>query len=258
MLKIFSGKIFVIFIFSMSVFIRPEKIFSQLIPMPVTLEMMGETLEKYAYDFAGAMGFASSIGLSWSVPYMGQLVDMPPHWGLGLAVGTTTLKFDNLNRISEGIFGMRLNSDIMGKQFLSYYALEGRIGGFQNMPFDIGVKWGWLPSIPLADSFSLESLEYGADIRFALSQDWGYFPGVFLGIELDRTSGGISHDSAELIDKAIQTNGATSAMFYEAWVIDAKVGVAKTFYQPAITIFAGVKVGVSIAKAGYSITGDDI
>ncbi|GMO46967.1 MAG: hypothetical protein Ta2B_28800 [Termitinemataceae bacterium] len=228
------------------------------------LKEIGDELSGFSDNYAGMAGFMASLGLTWSQLYIGQLVDMSPNWGLGLSFGGTTLKLDHIDVLSEGLTGSQINHDFLDKLVMPSYVLEARIGGFNWVPFDIGIKWGWLPTVPImADDFSVENINYGIDFRYALSRDWGYFPAISIGFEIDREEGKVSHSSIDsIVDSSgttvITTDDATTFITYEAWVIDFKLGVAKTFFYPSISIFAGLKAGASFTKSGYIIQGNNI
>ncbi|GMO23205.1 MAG: hypothetical protein Ta2B_02330 [Termitinemataceae bacterium] len=226
---------------------------------PLTLKDVGDELKGYAKDMAGSAGFLSSIGLSWSQQYIGQLIDQPPHWGAGLSVGLVSLKMDHLSKISEMILGQKLEDRLFDKQFLPTYVIETRIGGLGRLPFDFGAKWGMIPSMGLfKNDVKYGVTHWGFDFRYAILEGWGNRPALMAGIEFDRVKGGVSRDAPDIIDNVIHTNGGTSTLSFETYNIDAKAGISKTFFQPSITIFAGIKAGVSIAKAGYSIVGEDM
>jgi hypothetical protein len=219
------------------------------------LRELSNDLSDIADDVAGALPFMATIGLNWADNYIGQLVDIPPHWGIGLTVGATTLKIDRLNALLSK-FGYESDDSFSSKQLLPAYVLETRIGGFKGYPFDIGVKWGWLPYMPLFNnSINYESVIYGVDFRWELMTDRPMFPGLSVGLEIDRATGGLRRDASLTIPtsalSSINIQGGTAGVVWEAWVFDLKLLVSKKFWVPRLNVFGGLRLGVAITKTGY-------
>ena len=107
--------------------------------------------EGFAGGVAGALPLNSTIGLNWSDAYIGQLFEMPPHFGVGLTVGVSTIPYSAIVGVLD-TFGIKgdLESE-PGFQYIQQfglpfpaYAFDARIGGF-IFPFDLGFKFGFLP-----------------------------------------------------------------------------------------------------------------
>jgi hypothetical protein len=223
-----------------------------------TLSELSSDLSELAQDMAGASAFMATIGLNWADAYIGQLIDFPPHWGIGLTLGATTLKLDNLNTLL-GKFGYESAEILSSNQLLPAYIIEARLGGIRNAPFDIGVKWGWLPYTPLfADSINYEVNVYGLDFRWQLFQDRFNFPAISIGLEIDRATGGLRRASSLTVARNggddIIINGGTAGVVWDAWVFDLKLMVSKKFWQPRLDIFGGLRLGAAITKTGYQFT----
>jgi hypothetical protein len=226
-----------------------------------TLGELSSDLSDSAEDMAGALPFMATIGLNWADSYIGQLVDVPPHWGVGLTAGTTTLKLDHLNTLLSK-FGYKSDDGFSSKQLLPAYVVEARIGGFNNAPFDIGIKWGLLPYMPLFnDSINYESCIYGIDFRWELIADRYMFPSLSIGLEIDRATGGLRRDVSLAIPTAsaynITIQNGTVGVIWEAWVFDLKLMISKKFWEPRLTVFGGLRLGAAITKTGYQFTGGD-
>jgi hypothetical protein len=243
------------FVIAVVFFLSPIRGFAQ---QPLTLSELSSDLSELAPDMAGASAFMSTIGLNWADAYIGQLVDIPPHWGIGFTLGATTLKLDNLNTLI-GKFGYESDKGFGSKQLLPAYIIETRLGGLKGAPFDIGVKWGWLPYTPLfADSINYEVNVYGLDFRWQLFQDRFYFPSISIGLEIDRATGGLRRAGSLTVTRNgsddIIINGGTAGVVWDAWVFDLKLTVSKKFWQPRLTIFGGLRLGAAITKTGYQFT----
>ena len=235
--------------------INPMRSFAQLI----SAQDVADDLKELSDDMSGAAPFMASIGLDWGDTYIGHLIDITPHWGMGLTVGATTLKQDKLNALLEH-FGYESDDGFMDKQLLPAYVVNLRIGGFRTAPFDIGVKWGWLPYVPIfKNEISYESVVYGLDFRWEVVRDWGIRPSMSIGFEVSRATGGLRAKSTQELDGGdvkIKTSGdATIGPVWEAWVFDAKLQIAKKFWEPRFTVFGGARVGAALTRTGYQISG---
>jgi hypothetical protein len=239
------------------VLIKPESGFAQT---PVKARDIADDLKEFSDDMSGALPFIASMGLLWADTYIGPLIDITPHWGIGIATGATTLKLDKLNALLEN-FGYQADDGFMDKQLLPAYMLNVRLGGFRTTPFDIGVKWGWLPYMPIfKNDISYEAVIYGLDFRWEVVPDWGYSPSVSVGLEVNRATGGLRSKSAQTLEvngpvQIVTSGGATIGPVWEAWVFDAKLQVARKFWEPRFTAFGGVRAGVALVRTGYQIAG---
>ena len=233
-----------------------------------SLTNLANKLESLTVDLGGAMSFASSMGLGWSNATIGPLIDIPPHGGIGLTLGATSLKVGKLQKFSRVFFGDAASSErfkeLFGEKiFLPSYVIEARIGGFRTFRFDIGLKGGYIPSVPLyKESTSYEMMIFGGDLRFRILPDWGIQPGLSLGIEVDYVGGGFSSNINNTFTSTggdlVTGAGAKGEIRWSAWTFSAKFAMSKTFWEPPITIFAGLKGGVSLTNTVYKITGDNI
>jgi hypothetical protein len=236
-------------------FVKSAPVFAQV----VSARDVADALEEFSDDMSGALPFMATIGLDWSDAYIGQLIDITPHWGIGISTGATTLKLDKLNALLD-YFGYQADDGFMDKQLLPAYALNARIGGFRTAPFDIGIKWGWLPYLPIfKNDISYEAVVYGIDFRWEVMRDWGVRPSMSVGFEVTRASGGLRSKSATIMSGGgvtITTAGdATIGAVWEAWIFDAKLQIAKKFWEPHFTVFGGLRAGAALARTGYQIIG---
>jgi hypothetical protein len=243
------------------IFFKPTYGFAQT---PVPIQDIADDLNEFSDDMSGAASFMATIGLGWSDTYIGQLIDITPHWGIGVTAGATTLKLDKLNILLEN-FGYQTDDEFMDKQLLPAYTVNTRIGGFRTAPFDIGIKWGWLPYVPIfKNDISYESVVYGLDFRWEVMRDWGIRPSISIGFEVSRATGGLRAKSSSEFSAGsteIKTSGdATIGPVWEAWVFDAKLQIAKKFWEPRFIAFGGLHVGAALTKTGWQIagTGSDI
>ncbi|GMO46964.1 MAG: hypothetical protein Ta2B_28790 [Termitinemataceae bacterium] len=221
------------------------------------VSQIGDKVKDYSDDIGGAISSMSSIGLAWSKIYTGPLIDIPIHFGIGFSLGASTIKMQNIEPVANEIMGAELNHDIADKLFLPSYVLDFRIGGFRYVPFDLGVKWGYLPTVPImANDVKYECLQFGTDIRFSLVQEWARIPAISLGAGLDYINGALTHDGQMEID--VISGASETSLKFETYMITGKLGVSKTFFEPFITIFAEFKAGVAFGKAGYLFRGENL
>jgi hypothetical protein len=235
-------------------FFNPTRGFTQ---QPLTLPELSEELSNLATDIAGTVPFMASIGLDWEDTYIGQLADFPPHWGFGLTIGATTAKIDTINALLSK-FGYESDDGFVSKQILPAYVAELRLGGFNRLPFDVGLKFGLLPYVPIfADSINYEASVYGLDFRWRTFEERYSFPAISIGVEVDRVTGGLRRNINSMIAMPVDDiviNGGTAGVVWEAWIFNLKLTAAKNFWDPRITIFGGMLLGAAITKTGYQFT----
>jgi hypothetical protein len=139
------------------------------------IDAIKSSVETFSEKMALALPFNSTIGLNWSDSYIGMFTSIPPHLGIGVTAGFTTIDFDSINKLL-GAFGQQLPS-IDSLSFiedtgfpLPGYTIDARIGGL-ILPFDVGIKFGYIPQNALNRLFediNLSQMLIGADIRYAL------------------------------------------------------------------------------------------
>jgi hypothetical protein len=229
--------------------------------------------QSFADAVANTLPFNASVGLNWSDAYIGQLLAVPPHFGVGVTVGATTIPTESISGVLTAL-NISLPAEV--DQFTAYgipipaYTVDGRIGGFL-LPFDIGVKVGYIPTgfieQQLGVPIDVDYLLVGADVRFALLQEniilpsisigAGYtfmkgavsVPGVFGGnIDITSITPGDGHTYAlSLTDPALKFTWATN-------VIDLKVQVSKSLLIVTPYLGAGASYGISSAGGGVTST----
>jgi hypothetical protein len=234
-----------------------------------------DAANQFALDVANSLPFNASIGLNWSDAYIGQLLDVPPHFGVGAALGATTIPTETVTTMLTSLPGVTIPADI--SRYLAYgvpipaYTVEGRIGGFL-LPFDIGVKVGYIPPGTLASMGIPVDVNYllaGFDVRYALLKDSGFIPAVsvgggytfmqgsvgiagILGEDVDVGSFSIPGDPSSphvfsFSDPAVNFNWYTN-------VIDLKAQVSKSLLIFTPYLGLGGSYGISGAGGGLTST----
>ncbi|MDR0383341.1 MAG: hypothetical protein LBH50_05085 [Spirochaetaceae bacterium] len=224
------------------------------------LKTLSDALNDFSKDITGALPLMATVGLNWPDSYVGQLVDIPPHWGAGITVGLTTLKIDKLNYLLSQL-GYRSDDSFASKQLMPAYTIETRVGGLKSLPFDIGLKWGWLPYIPLFnDSINYESCVFGLDFRWELVADRFMFPAISLGFEVDRATGGLRRKGSLTVKSGsddITVKNGMAGVYWETWAFYLKLTASKRFWEPRLTVYGGLRTGASLTRTGIKFTDGD-
>jgi hypothetical protein len=207
----------------------------------------------FSEDLAKALPFNSALGLNWSDAYIGKVTD--GHFGAGISVGVTTMGMSSIQRLVTS-FGTDISLD-WNKMPIPAYAIEGRVGGF-FLPFDIGLKFGILPSINMF-GISLDYLQVGGDLRYAILDgiDNPELPNVSLGFGVSYLKGGIvtSADTSQTIsfgnNDSIRLGDAAVNLEWNTVSLDLKAQISKTF--AIVTPYLGLGGSYAFSSAGYSV-----
>jgi hypothetical protein len=230
------------------------------LPPTYTFDQFQSAFKDFASGVASALPLDSSVGLNWSDAYIGQF----PHFGIGATVGAATVPFSAVNKAITA-FGGTVPSNL---GFLSSvgiplpaYTIDLRIGGF-SLPFDIGLKFGYLPPDAFSGSFKADYLLVGGDIRYALLKDKGFTPGLSVGVGYTYMRGTVSLPgvlsgpidiSNVTFGGQTYTLGFTDPSLRFAWdtnVIDLKLQLSKNLLLITPYVGAGLSYGISHAGGG--------
>jgi len=232
------------------------------------LEDLKDKVDDFTDALAQSLPFNSTMGLNWSDAYIGQLFALPPHFGVGVSTGFTTMNFGCLNGLLE-MFGVDLPDNVnIGGFTLPGYTVEARIGGF-ILPFDIGVKFGYLHFTPdfingllstdIPD-FTMDYLLVGADIRYALIKGKTFPFKLSVGGGFNYLKGGISMPvpgmdelSFKIIDnRTLIIPTPTLGLNWETKSLDLKAQASIKVL--VITPYLGLGASYAWSTAGYGIT----
>ncbi|MFP4152749.1 MAG: DUF6588 family protein [Alkalispirochaeta sp.] len=259
-----SNRMFVVLIVAAVVFAAPVAAEEEF-----TLEEFEESFDTFSGEFAKSVPMNSMIGLNWSDAYIGQLLGVPPHFGVGVTTGVTTipgsvfinlvddLGVDTSGGVGDlGAFGVPIPG----------YAVDARAGGF-ILPFDVGVKVGLIPSIKLGD-VEAEYTNVGFDVRYAVL-DGGILPKVSVGVGYNYLNGRISTPlgigDTEITSISADADGDGTDETYtlvvedpdldfgwQANVFDFKVQASKSFLIIEPHIGLGAAVGSATTTTGLT------
>lgn len=215
----------------------------------VDLDVFKDGLHAFLDDINLSLPDSTLSGVTWSDAYIGQLIGVPPHFGVGLATGVSRFRVVGLAETLELV-----GSDLpVNELVFPTIALEGRIGGF-ILPFDIGVRFGFLPEVQIKD-IGLKYLHYGADIRYALLKQNLVLPNISLALGYYGTSGALSYvfNQAEItkVNGLTSTNDETLAIDFQTNVIDGRLQVSKSFL--VVTPYAGFGLSYDITDSSYTL-----
>jgi hypothetical protein len=239
----------------------PVVIFLLFSLSPAFAQSFSGQVEDFAATMSEALPFAASVGLNWSTPYIGQFVGNPLHFGVGVTAGSVFMNNGEVAELAE-TFGVTIDGAAGGKQWLPVYAASARMGGLGGLPFDIGLKAGGLPEIPLWGTHNYRMMLIGADVRFRLYLS-GYGGAVIsIGGGYDRFEGSVSATMGTLSPeiknelqnlakgKTITAEETPMHLTWESNVIKAKI----LFLQPIAflnsSFFGGAELGIGFNKAG--------
>ena len=230
-------------------------VFSQN-PSSPSLDSLQDAAHSFSTNLALSLPFNANMGLNWSDAHIGKF----PHFGVGVSGGFSTM---NIGIFKEMFNKFDLNlPDILFKFAglpIPGYTVEGRISGF-SLPFDIGVKFGYLPMSP----GSFEKFDYllaGGDIRYAVLKGSAVVPTISIGMGYNYMSGalGIKAEKDAFFNYTDlngnnQTLTLTAPVITLPWstsALDFKVQISKS--TEAVTPYLGVGASFGFSKAGYRV-----
>lgn len=210
-------------------------------------------LNAFAEKTPAALPLAASAGIDWSNAYIGQLIDTDfpfIHLGVGVSLGATT--------IPEKAIGPLLAAIGVSKSQaapLPFAVANARIGGL-ILPFDIGLKVGFLPAaLQKVDVYDFTYQNFGADFRYNLIKSDILMPDISVGAGFNFLKAGIGVTLGEAqtysnpYNSAILTVGAPQlAVDLEATSFEAKAQVSKTLLY-LLTPYVGATLGMGSAKS---------
>ncbi|MDR2900592.1 MAG: hypothetical protein LBV20_03615 [Treponema sp.] len=206
-------------------------------------------INAFSAEMAETLPFNSALGLSWSDAYIGNF----PHFGVGAFAGASLMDATTVMNLLDD-FDISVPFDINSIP-LPAAGAEARLGGL-IIPFDIGLKLGWLPAIDLPNS-SFDYFMVGADIRYAIMKGNIILPKITLGVGYNymqgdiKTSmdGGMSYD----IDSyTISVSDPEVNLKWSTQVVDVKLQVSKNLFF--VTPSVGIGASYSWSEAGYNVS----
>lgn len=234
-------------------------------PGEITVDDFSDAFSGFSEATAQSLAFNSNIGLSWSDAYIGKLIGIPPHFGVGVTGGFTMVPAEGITALFETL-DVSLPSvvgdlvDRFAGVPIPAAMIEGRIGGI-GLPFDLGLKVGTLPAGMKVFEMGVEYLNVGADVRFALVKENLILPDISIGAGYNYLSGYIfAANPIGDFSMDIQVGSDTRTLSFETgdvgfgWtshVIDLKAQVSKSLLIFTPYLGAGVSYARSQAGGGF-------
>jgi len=216
-----------------------------------TLSDFNDGLDTFLGEINTALPDNAVVGGTWSDAYIGQLIGIPPHFGVGIAAGVSRFPTTGFSDAMEAT-GTKLPIDSL---ILPNFGAEGRVGGF-ILPFDIGFRVGMMPETELS-GVKVNYLHYGADVRYAVIKGNLVLPKVSVGVGYYHTDGSLSFPlQAGSLFPAIDpsfTEGKNLdlGLDFATDVFEAKAQVSKTLL--IVTPYAGLGVSMALSESSYNI-----
>ena len=211
------------------------------IPATFDTENISAGLDDFTFSLIKTAPSTVSHQNMWASGYIGQLLDLPPHFGGGISMGMAQLKTDGIATVLKE---MGLNYDVKNL-FLPTLTFDARVGGLL-IPFDLGVH-GMMIKNPLEFNiqetfFSIDYGTVGADIRIPLIKQESILPNLSLGFGYAYSKGnaGIS----------VQEETANISAGYESQILQATFQISKKI--AIIEPFAGVRATLSSNKRNWT------
>lgn len=188
---------------------------------------------------------------TWSDGYIGELISLPPHLGLGVSCGISRFPLANLVN-AAGIAGSSVDIPILltlGDGFLINPAVELRLGGFK-LPFDLGARFGMLPANTLY-GVEMKYRSISVDMRYAIIKESSALPDIIVGAGWYNTSGRICHSFSA--DELAAAGSQSLAIDFKTNVFELRAQVSKSAL--AFAPYLGLAGYFAMSESSYEIAG---
>ncbi|MDR2481598.1 MAG: hypothetical protein LBD07_04815 [Spirochaetaceae bacterium] len=234
---------------------------------------LGSALSEFAARNSGRANITADMGLNWSEAYIGELISFPPHYGFGGSVALNSFGANFMNSFLVDNLGASEIKPLFAKKiFFPSYVAEMRIGGFRGVPFDIGLKAGFLPSViplPLFSDFKYDNFQFGGDLRYNIAKS--YYTGFMmsLGFGINYVSGflelegynGVWSESGGAAggtpsSTVLKSNGSKLRIKWDDVAFNAKLILQKGFRTWGVTFFGGIVGGYGLSSSSLGLIGE--
>lgn len=196
------------------------------------LHAFSEQTEKAVPNTMGLQGM-------WPDAYIGQILDLPPHFGGGVSAGTSVFDASGLQKALVNGMGIEMGSDLTS-MVLPTIVADAKVGGLL-IPFDVG-----LSAMQIAPTnfmgISVDLFTFSADLRIPIIKQTTLLPCISIGAGYAYSKGNIG---LSVFDEA-----ASIKTGYETQVMSATAQISKKllFFTP----FAGVRAAMTSSKNNWS------
>jgi hypothetical protein len=228
---------------------------------PQNLAKLQEAAGDFSKALAQSLPFNATLGLNWSDAYIGKFFpSLPPHFGVGVALGYTTMDFEAFNGLVKQ-FNLSVPGGFdLGQMALPAYVTEARIGGFL-LPFDVGLKFGAFENLG-DSSAAVDYLLAGGELRYAVidGKESLVLPNVSVGVGLNYLSGSFTGSKSSLnfsLEPGILPNDVLPltdlvvGLQWETLALDFKAQISKSFL--ILTPYIGFGASHAWSQAGYTV-----
>lgn len=232
-----------------------------------TLDGLTTGIDGFSNLVAPAIPSATNIGLNWSDAWVGDLLGIPPHFGIGVTAGAISLPIDGFKQVT-GALGIPLPAGLDSVPGfgipLPAYTVEARVGGF-ILPFDVGLKFGTLPGKLDSGNVAIDYNVIGADIRYALLQDGLILPGISIGAGITSLKGGVGYGFGNITLGNVDDGSGPGNLDlvnpkigfkFETLAYDFKAQISKSLL--IITPYAGAGMTIADTKVGTGLYSDGL
>jgi len=231
-----------------------------------TYEQYRDSFQQFSDDVANSLPLNAAIGNNSPDAYIGQFLRVPPNFSVGITGGVSTIPYDTVKSVFDDL-GITMPSQIADMKNLGVpfpaATVDARVGGF-ILPFDVGVKFGTLPSSVkalLPSDMDAEFLLAGADVRYALMKGGAAKPTISVGLGYNYLSGSVTAKNVSSGYQITLPNSDTvdlsnpDAVFsWSTSVIDLKAQVSKKLL--IFTPYAGAGAAMAVSSAGGGLKSD--
>lgn len=212
-------------------------VFAQSLPIDPTLTV-NKGLDSFAESLANTIPASSGTIGTWNDAYIGQLLAIPPHLGVGASVGLTKLDVTGIKSAASSLKIPAIPS-LPDNLVFPTYSIDAIVGGL-ILPFDLSAFVTYIPEGKLNfKSLQLTNLSYGAKIRLPLLKENILLPGLSIGV-------GYSANTGKLEAGDTSKNIAVS---YNTTVYSAEAQLSKSFIL--VTPYVGARVLASKSENTY-------
>ena len=221
----------------------------------ITADDFVDTFDSFAQDAAPSVPMLADVGLRWSDSYIGGF----PLFGVGVSLGFVIVPVDDIEALFTTL-EMGTPPDALkeaGGIPIPATAVEARIGGF-ILPFDIGIKAGYIPEAAkeaMNDGVSVDYQMVGFDVRYRIVKEGLLMPEISVGGGYTRLEGMVATSvggSTVIDDSSGYTLTIDQSDVVFGWtsnVLDAHLQVSKNILF-ILRPYAGLGMSYGISEAG--------
>jgi hypothetical protein len=231
-----------------------------------TLEDFQTAFQGFTSDLAGSLAVNSTIGSNWSDAYVGGF----PHFGAGIAVGAAFASSESAKPLFTAM-NASLPSALDGLGVPIPAAVLTLKLGIPFLPFDVGVKGGYIPpevgeKLTSSTGVSADYSNVGIQLRYALLKQNLIMPNLSIGASYNFQKGSIKAPTGlapqtytVVSDEVGGTSNidVTSPELSLAWTsntVDFTAQVSKQLLFLVPYAGVGYTIGKSSVKGGVSAT----